>query len=149
MRRCGLAGRQRGGMAIEVALAMPLLLSLLAMTVVLGRTANAVSAVEMAAFDAARTASLARDAETAQQEATASVRNSMRRQGVGCVDDPAVVLTGVPADPWSVPVGEPASVVVRVTCRVSYLDVTIAGVPVDRHVSRHFVSPLDQYRVRR
>jgi hypothetical protein len=141
-------GGEHGGMAVELAITMPLLLALLASTMMIGRSANAVSAVEMAAYDAARTASLARDAGTATTQATDSVRESLRQQGYTCADGPQVEVAGVPDDPWSVPVGEPASVVVRVTCRVSYADIAVAGVPAGRTISRYFVSPLDQYRVR-
>lgn len=135
-------------MAIEMAIAMPLLLTLLALAMVVGRTANAVSAVEMAAYDGARTASLARDHDTARAQATASVRDSLQRQGYSCVDPPEVVVSGVPEEPWSVPVGRPASVVVQVSCRVSYLDVAVRSMPTERTITRHFVSPLDQYRSR-
>lgn len=134
-------------MAIELAIAMPLLLTLLAMTMVLGRGANAVSAVEMAAYDGARTASLARDYDSAAAAATASVTASLQRQGYGCAGGPQVVVSGIPPDPWTVPVGQPASVVVEVTCWVSYLD--IGGIaPAGRHIHRVFISPLDRYRVR-
>lgn len=136
-------------MAIETALAMPLLLTLLVLAMVVGRTANAVSAVEMAAFDGARTASLARDQDTATSRATASVRDSLQRQGYGCVEPATVEISGIPEDPWTVPVGAPASVVVRVSCRTSFVDIAIRGLPTDRTVTRYFVSPLDQYRIRR
>lgn len=138
----------RGSAAVEMAVMMPLFVLLFTGVIVIGRTAGAVSAVEMAAFDAARTASLARDHDTAFRQATDSVHASLRRQGHGCVDPPQVQVTGVPDDPYAVPVGSPASVVVRVTCRVSYAGLTIPGLPTDRVVSRYFVSPLDQYRTR-
>lgn len=135
-------------MAIEMAIAMPLLLTLLVSAMVLGRTANAVSAVEMAAYDGARTASLARDAATARADATASVAASLGRQGYSCVDPPRVVVSGMPEDPWQAPVGTPASVAVRVTCRVSYFDIARPGTPAGRTITREFVSPLDQFRAR-
>jgi hypothetical protein len=135
-------------MAIEAAIALPLLLTLLMSAMVVGRTANAVSAVEMAAYDAARTASLARDRTSAEALATATVQESLRRQGHSCVGEPRVVISGIPDDPWAVPVGEPASAVVHVTCRVSFVDVVVQTMPTDREITRHFVSPIDQYRSR-
>lgn len=135
-------------MALETAIAMPLLLTLLVLAMVVGRTANAVSAVEMAAYDGARTASLARDHATAQDRAVASVRDSLRHQGYSCAGPAQVTVSGIPEDPWAAPIGSPASVVVQVTCRVSYLDIAVRGMPTDRAVTRHFVSPLDQYRAR-
>jgi Flp pilus assembly protein TadG len=143
-----VSGRDRGSMAIEMAIAMPLLLTLLIAAMVAGRTANAVSAVEMAAYDGARAASLARDAETARADATASVTASLARQGHGCVDPPRVEVSAIPENAWQVPAGTPASVTVLVACRVSYLDIAGSGRPAARTVTREFVSPLDQFRAR-
>ncbi len=135
-------------MVIEMAIALPLLLTLLVSAMVVGRTANAVSAVEMAAYDGARTASLARDGDTARTEVAASVHDSLQRQGYSCARPPRVVVTGVPEDPWSTPAGTPASVVVEVSCQVSYLDISVPGMAAGRTVTRHFVSPIDRYRAR-
>lgn len=139
-------GRSRGSAAVEIAVLMPLFVALFTAAVVLGRTAGAISAVEMAAYDAARTASLARDAGTAHSQATATVTASLAGQGFSCVGGPAV---DVDTSGFARPVGTPASVTVQVTCRVSYGDVDLLGVPADRAVSASFVSPLDQYRIRR
>lgn len=148
--RSGGPGRlaDHGSVSIETAIALPLLLTLLALAMVVGRTANAVSAVEMAAYDGARTASLARDHDTAQAQATASAEQSLREQGYTCVGGPQVSISGVPDDPWATPIGTPASVFVQVRCRVSYVDVAVPGLPTDRTITRYFVSPLDQYRTR-
>jgi hypothetical protein len=128
-----------------MAILMPMFLALFTTAVVLGRTGNAISAVEMAAYDGARTASLARDAATAHARAVATVDQSLSAQGFSCVDGPTVE---VDTSGFSVPVGTPASVTVWVTCRVTLGDIDLVGVP-DREVSASFVSPLDQYRVRR
>lgn len=136
----------RGSAAIEMAVLMPMFLALFTAAVVLGRTGIAVSAVELAAYDGARTASLARDAGTARFLATTTVEQSLSEQGLACVGGPAVA---VDTHGFGQPVGTPASVTVRVTCAVSYGDVDLVGVPADRPVSASFVSPLDQYRVRR
>lgn len=137
-----------GSAAIEMAVLMPMFVALFTAAVVLGRTGNAISAVEMAAYDGARTASLARDAATARSEASAAVEQSLDRRGYACVGGPDVELPGVVAA-FHQPVGAPASVTVRVTCRVTYGDVDLLGVPDDRELSASFVSPLDQYRTRR
>lgn len=139
--------RGRGSAAIEVAILMPMFLALFTGAVVLGRTGNAISAVEMAAYDGARTASLARDAGTAIELATSTVEQSLSSQGLACVDSPAVELPGVAAA-FSQPVGTPASVTVEVTCWVTYGDVDLVGVPADRPITASFTSPLDQYRIR-
>jgi hypothetical protein len=135
----------RGSAAIEIAVLMPMFVALFTAAVVLGRTGNATSAVEMAAYDGARTASLARDAATAESEAAATVGASLSSQGVTCVDGPMVT---VDTAGFSQPVGTPASVSVDVTCRVTFGDIDLIGLP-DQQVSASFVSPLDQYRLRR
>lgn len=135
----------RGSAAIEVAILMPLFLAMFTTAVVLGRTANAVSAVEAAAYDAARTASIARDAGTALAQADATVWQRLSDRGVSCVDGP---LVDVDTGGFDTPVGTPASVTVTVTCRVTFVDVDMIGVPGDQSISASFVSPIDQYRAR-
>jgi Flp pilus assembly protein TadG len=135
----------RGSAAIEMAVLMPMFVAVFTAAILAGRVGNAVSAVEMAAYDAARTASLARDAATAQTQAATTVDESLAEQGFSCVGGPTVEL-----DPsgFSQPVGTPASVTVSVTCMVTVGDIDLIGVP-DQEVSASFVSPLDQYRTRR
>jgi Flp pilus assembly protein TadG len=137
--------RTRGSAAIEMAVLMPVFVALFTAAVVLGRTANAISAVEMAAYDAARTASIARDAGTAASQATTTVEESLAGQGFSCASEPEVVID---TSGFAAEVGTPASVTVTVTCRVSFGDIDLIGVP-DQEVSSTFVSPLDQYRTRR
>jgi Flp pilus assembly protein TadG len=135
----------RGSAAIEMAVLMPMFVALFTSAIVLGRTANAISAVEMAAYDAARTASIARDAATASSQATATVEQSLADQGFSCAGPPEVV---VDTSGFAERVGVPASVSVTVTCQVTFGDIDLIGLP-DQEVSRSFVSPLDQYRTRR
>jgi Flp pilus assembly protein TadG len=137
--------RGRGSAAIEMAILMPVFVALFTTVVVIGRTANATSAVEAAAYNAARTASLTRDAVTAEAEARAAVNQTLASQGVACVGGPEVIV-----DPsgFGVALGQPASVTVTVTCRVTYADVDLLAVPDDLPVSATFVSPIDQYRSR-
>jgi len=134
----------RGSAAVEMAVLMPLFVVLFTGAIVIGRTGSAISAVEMAAYDGARTASLARDATSARTSATGAVAESLSRLGLSCRGGPDVV---VDTAGFGEPVGTPASVTVRVTCQVSFSDIG-SGLP-GRVVSASFVSPLDQYRVRR
>lgn len=136
---------QRGSAAIEVAILMPMFLVLFTGAVVLGRTANTISAVEAAAYDAARTASIARDAGTAQSQANATVWESLSEHNVSCVDGP---LVNVDTSGFATEVGTPASVTVTVTCQVTFTDIDLVGVPTDQAVTATFVSPIDQYRTR-
>jgi Flp pilus assembly protein TadG len=136
----------RGSAAIEVAILMPMFLALFTGAVVLGRTGTALSAVEMAAYDGARTASLARDAGSAQTLAATAVQASLDNRGYSCVGGPTVE---VDTSGFARPVGTPASVTVTVTCQVTYTDIDLLGLTTDRELSADFVSPLDQYRTRR
>lgn len=137
--------RSRGSAAIEMAILMPVFVALFTTVVVIGRTANATSAVEAAAYNAARTASLARDAVTAEAGARAAVDQTLASQGVGCAGGPEVFVD--PAG-FDVPLGQPASVTVTVRCLVTYADVDLVLVPDDLPVEAAFVSPIDQYRSR-
>lgn len=141
-----MSRRDRGSAAVEMAIIMPLFLVLFTTAVVLGRTGHALSAVEMAAYDGARTASLARDADTAYELALATVTERLSQQGYSCVGGPTVTID---TSGFSAPVGTPASVEVEVTCRVTFVDIDLVGVPADQQMSASFVSPLDQYRARR
>jgi Flp pilus assembly protein TadG len=135
----------RGSAAIEMAVLMPMFVAVFTAAILLGRMGNAASAVEMAAYDAARTASLARDAGTAASQAVTTVEASLAEQGFSCAGGPTVE---VDTSGFSQPVGTPASVTVSVTCQVTVGDIDLIGVP-DQEVSASFVSPLDQYRARR
>lgn len=137
--------RSRGSAAIEMAVLMPMFVAVFTAAILAGRMSNAASAVEMAAYDAARTASLARDAATAEIEALTTVEDSLAGQSLSCVGGPTVV---VDTAGFGRPVGTPASVTVSVTCTVTVGDIDLIGVP-DQDVSASFVSPLDQYRTRR
>lgn len=137
-------GVGRGSASIEMAIIMPLFVAIFIAAVVMGRTANAMSAVELAAYDAARTASLARDAVEASVQARRSAAASLSRQGHSCVRLRVVVHP----DGFRAGLGEPASVQVQVSCQVSFTDIDLPGVPADRIVSASFVSPIDQYRTR-
>lgn len=137
--------KARGSASIEMAILMPLFMAMFVAVVVMGRTANAMSAVELAAYHAARTASLARDATTASALAYASAEASLSQQGQSCVQ---LEVEVVDPSAFSVPIGQPASVRVEVSCLVSFADIDLPGVPADRVVSAEFVSPIDRYRTR-
>lgn len=138
-------GRSRGSAAIEMAILMPVFVALFTTVVVIGRTANATSAVEAAAYNAARTASLARDYATATEQAQTAVQTTLADYGVGCQNLTVVIQD---AAEFAKQVGTLASVTATVTCQVTYADVDLLGVPDNLTVSASFVSPLDQYRSR-
>ncbi|GAA1026193.1 hypothetical protein GCM10009557_03030 [Virgisporangium ochraceum] len=136
--------RDDGSVSVELAILMPAFLVLIALAVVVGRQAVAQSAVDLAAHDAARAASLSRSAAVAEDRATDAARQTLARQNLGCVE----LTVTVDVDGFAVPVGQPASVGVRVACEVTFEDVAMPGVPGSRVLTASFESPLDRYRGR-
>jgi Flp pilus assembly protein TadG len=147
---CHRRNRQRGqegeegSIAVEVAILMPAFLLLVAVAAVIGRQTVADTAVEGAAHDAARAASIARTAGTARTAAEQAAREVLADQGLHC--DPVTVT--VDASQFGRPVGQPATVTATVTCAVSFSDIAVPGLPGNRTISATFTSPLDIYRSR-
>ncbi|MCW3813592.1 pilus assembly protein [Micromonospora sp. DR5-3] len=151
--------RERGSVSIEVAVLAPAFIGLLVLAGVAGRTAVADEAVESAAHDAARAASIARDARSGQSAAVDAARQQLDWRGLNCAGAPALQFSGsvrgrsttFAAAYRSAP-GVPATVTVTVTCRVSFTDLRapgVPGVPGEHRVLATFTSPLDSYRSRR
>jgi hypothetical protein len=141
--------RQRGSVSVETAILTPALLLLIVLATVAGRTALAHQAIDLAAHDAARAASISRDADTARAAATTAAAGALAGQGLHCVND----LTGdlvVDTRGFDQPPDllEPAFVAVTVRCVVSFTDLALPGVPAHRELTATFVSPLDVFRER-
>ena len=133
--------------AVEVLICAPLLATFLLLVVFGGRIAFAEQAVQTAAVDAVRAASIARSASSAQSSAATWARTSLINQGVTCL---ALDVT-VDTSGFSRPVGTPARVEVRISCDVSTRDLVLPGVPFPQSVSveASAVSVLDTFRERR
>jgi Flp pilus assembly protein TadG len=134
----------RGTAAIELAVIAPVFLVFLLALITAGRYSVALQAGEAAAFDAARTASLSRTAAAAGPAARTAALNSYATAGIRCREVTAVVDTAG----FAVPVGQPATVSVRVTCVVDLADVALPGLPGSATLTSSFTSPLDTYRSR-
>ncbi|MEU7994540.1 TadE/TadG family type IV pilus assembly protein [Micromonospora sp. NPDC049060] len=149
---------ERGSVSIEVAVLAPAFIALMVLAGVAGRTAVAAEAIDAAAHDAARAASISRDARTARAEARDAARQQLDWRGLNCAGTPEVTFSGaVRGAPTSFdaafrsPAGQDASVTVRVACTVSYGDLHLSvlpGMPAGKRVSANFTSPLDRYRSR-
>ncbi|WP_121397191.1 TadE/TadG family type IV pilus assembly protein [Micromonospora sp. M71_S20] len=149
---------ERGSVSIEVAVLAPAFIALIVLAGVAGRTAVAAEAIDAAAHDAARAASISRDARTARAEARDAARRQLGWRGLNCAGTPEVTFSGaVRGTPTSFdaafrsPAGQDASVTVRVACTVSYGDLHLSvlpGMPAGKRVSASFTSPLDRYRSR-
>ncbi|QLQ38774.1 TadE/TadG family type IV pilus assembly protein [Micromonospora robiginosa] len=150
--------RDRGSVSIEVAVLAPAFIALMVLAGVAGRTAVADEAVESAAHDAARAASIARTAREGEQAAEKAARDQLSWSGLRCTAPPSLDLSGsVGGNPATFAAayrsdpGVPATVTVTVTCTVSFDDLRapgLPGVPGGKTVSARFTSPLDTYRSR-
>ncbi|WP_262283457.1 TadE/TadG family type IV pilus assembly protein [Micromonospora sp. MA102] len=150
--------RDRGSVSIEVAVLAPAFIGLMVLAGVAGRTAVADEAVESAAHDAARAASIARDDRAGRTAATEAAQRQLDWSGLHCAAPPALALSGSLAgaqtsfrDAYRGAPGVPATVTVTLTCTVSFDDLRapgLPGVPGGKIVSASFTSPLDTYRSR-
>ncbi|MEV0732884.1 TadE/TadG family type IV pilus assembly protein [Polymorphospora sp. NPDC050346] len=148
----------RGSVSVEVAILTPAFLLLMVLAAIAGRTAVAQSTLQMAAHDAARAASISRTATVAADRSRDAVLQRMNWEGLRCVGQPDVQLSGWIAGRGTVgfaevfdeeTVGEAASVTVRISCEVTFADLARpADVPGSRVVEATFTSAVDRYRGR-
>jgi Flp pilus assembly protein TadG len=134
----------RGSAALEAAIGVPAFLLFIAFIIGAGRVAIARQAVEAAAAEGARSASIARTQSAADHDASASAAATLANQQLQCVTTQVVVDTAG----FAKPVGTPAAVSVTVTCVVNLSDVAIPGLPGTLPISGTMTSPLDTYRGR-
>jgi len=127
---------------LELVVLAPALILTLLLAIAAGRIAQAHQAVEAAARDAARQASIARDPITARAAALTSAQASLTREGLHCRPDVTVNTGG-----FAQPIGQPATATARVSCIVQLADIAASGVP-STTVTASFASPLDPYRGR-
>jgi Flp pilus assembly protein TadG len=134
----------RGSAAIEAAILAPPLLLLIGLAVIGGRIQVAGGAIESAAHDAARAASISRTAAQARTAALSAADATLGQEGLHCAGGPQVT---VDTSGFAVPVGQPAVVAAEVTCVVDFSDLT-GGLPGSTTISARFVSVLDNFRTR-
>ncbi|WP_166850883.1 TadE/TadG family type IV pilus assembly protein [Isoptericola sp. BMS4] len=135
--------RERGSTSLELAVLAPALLVLLALIVVAGRVAVAHQAVDGAAAQAARAASLERTPGAAADRAHAVAAATLDNSGLHCTGTSVAVDTGG----FAAPVGTPASVTATVTCTVDLSGLPVPGVG-PQTITKTASSALDTYRER-
>jgi Flp pilus assembly protein TadG len=131
----------RGSMALETVILAPVTLLGFVLVVAFGRATIAHGAVEAAARDAARQASLSRTADDAQTAAYSSALAALERNDLHCVPQVNVDASGLNREP-----GENAAVIVTVVCTVDLADIALPGVPGSTTLKASFTSPIDPYR---
>lgn len=134
----------RGSEALEAAIGLPAFLLFIALIIAGGRLAIAHQAVQAAAADAARSASISRTQGTAQGSGVSGATASLANQNLQCTSKTVSVDTSG----FASPVGTPVSVTATVTCVVNLSDVTIPGLPGTQTITATMSSPLDTYRER-
>ena len=136
--------RERGSEAIAAAIGVPAFILFLAMIIGGGRFAIAQQAINAAAADAARTASIARTQGQAQSAAASGAYATLTNQSLQCTSK----SVHVDVSGFAAPAGNPASVTATVSCTVNLSDVAIPGMPGDRTITAVMTSPIDTYRER-
>lgn len=133
-----------GNAALELVIIAPVILFLIGLVIAAGRTSIAQGAVDAAARDAARQASISVSEAAARQAALSSATQALLADGLHCT--PIIKLNLQPG--FSTPLGRPAQVSATVTCTVRLSDLIVPGVPGSRSLRAVFTSPLDPYRSR-
>jgi hypothetical protein len=136
---------QDGNAALELVLIAPVILILIGLVIAAGRVTTAQNAVNAAARDAARQASIAPTQGIAETSAIASATAALAADGLDC--QPVVSLPGLNAA-FNTPLGRPAELHALVTCVVQLSDLTVPGVPGKISLRARFAAPLDPYRSR-
>ena len=135
---------QRGSAVLEFVLLAPALLAFILLCIAGGRIWLARQTIDAAAFDAARTASIARSAQAATSGARSTAMDSLTSRQMHCVHSSVSVATAG----FYVPVGQPATVQVTLTCQMNLSDIALPGLPSTMTMTSTAGSVLDQYRAR-
>ena len=135
---------ERGSAATETVVIVPAFLLFVLLIVYAGRLTVTRQAVEAAASEAARSASIARTVGQAQRDGITGAASSLRNQGLRCASQQVIVDTSG----FAAPVGTAATVSATVTCVVDLSDLALPGVPGSRTLTATRTSPIDTYRER-
>jgi Flp pilus assembly protein TadG len=139
----------RGSASVEVAILTPAFLFLFVLAAVVGRVTIAQNAIDLAAHDAARAASISRTAAQAESAAGAAARDTLAEQDLDCVPLDVTVDSDDFGDALGVPanLNDPPTVTVRIVCAVSLVDLPMLDLDAVAVEATH-TSPLDYYRGR-
>ena len=141
----GCRGARGMSISVELAILLPALVLIIALLVGAGRLALARITVQQWADSAARTATLARDAHSAQSRAHAVVASDSEGSGLTCTG--GWQLT-VDTSAFALPPGHEGAVHATVRCPVAMGDLLLPGVLGTLVVEADASSTLDRYRGR-
>ena len=134
---------ERGSAVIETVICVPAFMLFVFLIILGGRLAIAQQAVEAAASEAARTASMSRTQADAHSRAASGARASLDAQGLRC----ASTRVDVDTAGFAAPVGTPATVTATVACAIDVSDLPLPGLRTYTLTST-MSSPIDSYRER-
>lgn len=145
MRRLRQALSEESGQStISAMIMIPALLLIGGLVLVGGRLALASGAVQSAANEAARAASISRTAPIAQGQATSTAQSTLNNSGVKCSRTSVEPALGA----FTLPVGQSGPITVTVTCVVPLADLALPGIPGSKTMTATGTSVLDAYRGR-
>jgi hypothetical protein len=130
----------RGSMSLEMVLVTPIFVAFLLFLAGAGRMVDAKSQVDGAARDAARAASIARGAGSAQSLAAETASAGLRGTA-WCSGGPSVQTD---VSRW----GPGGSVGVTITCDVDLGDLAFIGLPGSKRLQGHAIAPVDTFTYR-
>ena len=134
-----------GSVSLEAIAGVSILIVLIGVVIGLARYSASAGAVSQAASEAAREASINRNGGNAQSRAEATARRVLNNQGVECAN----LRVDVDTSGFSRAVGNRARVLVDVTCRVPYRDLSAVGIlPGSSTITKTGESAIDRYRDR-
>ncbi|MDO5494313.1 MAG: TadE/TadG family type IV pilus assembly protein [bacterium] len=134
-------GRERGSATLELVILTPVVLIIFSLLVGAGRVTMAGGAIEQAAGNAARAASLSRTVAEAESRVSALVSEVVTSNNLGCT--PTVNIN---ATDLSKPAGESGVVTVEVVCVVALSDLAVPGLPGSVTLTGSGRSAIDKYR---
>jgi len=134
---------EAGSITVETLMTISVLFVMLLLIVAAGWYVTARDTVSLAAVEAARAASLARDADQARVLAESGARIVLDNSDIRCTSTSVVVDTSG----FAVPVGEEATVTVTVSCEVPLAQYGLPGLG-DRTETATAGSAIDTYRER-
>jgi len=134
---------ERGSATVEAVIGVPVFVLLILLAIMGGRVALAKQAVDAATADAARVASLSRDATKAKSDAIEVAEASLANQGITCLDITITVDTAV----LRRPAGTPGVVTATVSCTLRLADLGLPGTA-SRTITATVASPVDTWRQR-
>ncbi len=132
----------RGSESVELAILLPVGMLILALIVVGGRIALASGRISGVAGIAARDASIARSASSAQHIATSSATAALASDNLHCTN----IHVTVDPSGFDAPPETNASITVNVWCTVDLSDIGVKGMPGSKTLHDSATSPLDPAR---